>query len=400
METRLSGAAASAATRIDNADRLIHIGAPKCGSTALQTSLDHHRHALRTAGLVYVSRGVHWIDAVKAAVGAPDRITGRVPARSAWMEMVAEVAAATPVRGGGPRAILSSEWFSSAHEERVRQIAEDLDPERLHAILIVRPLFNTLPSAWQQALKLGGRQPLSEWLEEALHQPETPRSQRIWLKHRYDQVAARWARVLGADRLTVVVADEREPSFIFRAMEQLVGIPEGTLGATPRRTNPSLSAFEADVLAQLNHRYFDEGGSLRNYRADVLRTFDGYVNGIRTGSVEKSVVPSEHVDAVHTLSRQVADGIASTGCRVIGNLDALRLQPRMERSGSAHTPVAAQRAVDVQSAAGMIYAIMISAGMAELRAPIAGFGGRGSRLRAQARRFARNLRALLKFGRA
>ena len=362
-------------------DRVIHIGAPKCGSTALQEAFKANREAMRAAGVQYIGRQAHWVDAAKSAVGARDRVTSKPVPLDEWMKLLREVASVS-----GATALISSEWFASATEERVRSIVSDLDPARLHAVLIIRPLNKTLPSAWQQGLKLGGTEGLTEWLEMVLKDPTAARSSRVWSKHRYDVIAKRWADALGPDRLSVIVANEKEPNYIFSTFGELLGLPPGTLTTPLKRTNPSLSAFEADTLAELNRYYFEGGGSLRDYRAGVMRTFDSYVNSLRRGPIERSAIALEQIEAVHQLNSEIAVGIRSIGCTVTGDLDQFASDTAGAADADAAAPAAGlpQRDADVRSAAGMIYALMVTTGIADPTTPLPGFGGRAERMKHQA----------------
>ena len=353
-------------------DRVIHIGAPKCGSTALQSAFHQNRDALRSDGVTYIGESSHWISAAKAVAEVSDRISGKNPPISEWERLVKEVISVT-----SGTALISSEWFAAASEASVQRIVNDLDAKRLHAVLVIRPLTSTLPSAWQQGLKLGGRQGLSEWLDTILNDPEDPRSKRVWSKHRYDQIARRWVSALGKERVTVVVADESDPAYIFTALSQILGLKQGSLSAPPKRTNPSLSAFEADTLAELNKIYFDRGGTLYAYRSGVLRTFDGYVNSIRSGAAQRSAISSAQMPAVQALNTSIAAGIREAGCRVFGDLDRFA----SAQQGAQATPpedagAAEQRSADVRSAAGMMYALMVTTGIADPTTPLPGFGKR------------------------
>lgn len=353
-------------------DRVIHIGAPKCGSTALQSAFYRNRDALRLEGVTYIGESAHWTSAAKAIVEVADRVTGKNPPLSEWKRLIREVES---VSAG--TALISSEWFAAARVDQVQQIVADLDRSRLQAILVIRPLTSTLPSAWQQGLKLGGKLRLSEWLETVLQDPGDPRSKRVWSKHRYDLIAQRWVAALGRERVTVVVADESNPAFIFTAFGQILGLNPGTLSAPPKRTNPSLSAFEADALAELNKTYFDRGGTMYAYRSGVLRTFDGYVNSLRTGPTQRSVIPASHLPAVQALNATIAAGIQALGCRVLGDLDRFaHVQQAPHTYSSDEATSAEQRSADIQSAAGMMYALMITTGIAETVTPLPGFGKR------------------------
>jgi len=373
-------------------DRVIHIGAPKCGSTALQSAFYQNRAALRSEGVTYIGESSHWISAAKAVAEVPDRISGKNPPISEWERLVREVRAVT-----SGTALISSEWFSAAKEGSVQRIVNDLDAKRLHAVLVIRPLTSTLPSAWQQGLKLGGRQGLSEWLDTILNNAEDPRSKRVWSKHRYDLIAQRWVAALGRERVTVVVANESDPAFIFTAFSQVLGLTQGTLSAPPKRTNPSLSAFEADTLAELNKIYFERGGTMYAYRSGVLRTFDGYVNSLRSGSAQRSTISPAQLSTVQALNTSIAAGIREAGCRVLGDLDRFA----NAQHGTRATPPESggadeQRSADVRSAAGMMYALMITTGVAETVAPLPGFGNRRALFYYQARSLlSRTKRAVL-----
>jgi len=353
-------------------DRVIHIGAPKCGSTALQSAFYQNRDALQSEGVTYIGESSHWISAAKAVAEVSDRISGKNPPISEWERLVKKVNAVT-----SGTALISSEWFSAASEASVQRIVSDLDANRLHAVLVIRPLTSTLPSAWQQGLKLGGKQALSEWLDTVLIHPEDPRSKRVWSKHRYDQIAERWITALGRERVTVVVADESDPTYIFMALSQILGLRQGSLSAPPKRTNPSLSAFEADALAELNKIYFERGGTLYAYRSGVLRTFDGYVNSLRSGSAQRSTISPAQLPAVQALNTSIATGIREAGCRVLGDLDQFANPQQGTRTNpSADQGAAEQRSADVRSAAGMMYALMVTTGVADPATPLPGFGKR------------------------
>jgi len=353
-------------------DRVIHIGAPKCGSTALQSAFYQNRDALQSEGVTYIGESSHWISAAKAVAEVSDRISGKNPPISEWERLVKKVNAVT-----SGTALISSEWFSAASEASVQRIVRDLDANRLHAVLVIRPLTSTLPSAWQQGLKLGGKQALSEWLDTVLIHPEDPRSKRVWSKHRYDQIAERWITALGRERVTVVVADESDPTYIFMALSQILGLRQGSLSAPPKRTNPSLSAFEADALAELNKIYFERGGTLYAYRSGVLRTFDGYVNSLRSGSAQRSTISPAQLPAVQALNTSIATGIREAGCRVLGDLDQFANPQQGTRTNpSADQGAAEQRSADVRSAAGMMYALMVTTGVADPATPLPGFGKR------------------------
>jgi len=360
----------------------MHIGAPKCGSTALQSWLDINRANLAAQGAHYVSEGAHWIAPAKALAGAADRVSGKsVPMRE-WERLVAAVRKATPDSGSTARAIISSEWYAGASDDAVERTARDLDGSRMRVLLFVRPLSSTLVSAWQQALKLGGKQSLQEWLTTIFDEPTSPTAERVWGKHRYDLIAARWAKRIGGDRVSIVVLDPTNPESLFRTVEEIVGVAPGSASAAPSRTNQSLSPFESDVLLALNQEFYARGGTLRGYRQGVLRTFDGYVNSVRVATPEKMRLPQSWEPRVVALNEEIAAGIERSGVQVIGDLALFRTSAA-QGGLITETP---DRAGHVAAAAGMLYSLLVTTGIAQASQPIPGFGSQRERTSATTRR--------------
>lgn len=371
------------------ADRFMHIGAPKCGSTALQSWLDINRATLAAQGVHYVSEGAHWIAPAKALVGAFDRVGGKpVPMRE-WERLVAAVRKATPDSGSTARAIISSEWYAGASDDAVERAVRDLDGSRMHVLLFVRPLSSTLVSAWQQALKLGGKQSLQEWLTTIFDEPTSPTAERAWGKHRYDLIAARWAKRIGGDRVSIVVLDPTNPESLFRTVEEIAGVVPGSASAAPSRMNQSLSPFESDVLLALNKEFYVRGGTLRGYRQGVLRTFDGYVDSVRTGTPEKLRFPQSWEPRVAALNEEIAVGIERSGAQIVGDLTRFRTS-NTHRDTVAET---ATRSAEVASAAGMLYSLLVTTGIAQPTKLLPGFGSQRDRTVAQIQRVLDSIRA-------
>jgi hypothetical protein len=367
----------------------MHIGAPKCGSTALQSWLDINRANLAAQGAHYVSEGAHWIAPAKALVGAFDRVGGKpVPMRE-WERLVAAVRKATPDSGSTARAIISSEWYAGASDDAVERAVRDLDGSRMHVLLFVRPLSSTLVSAWQQALKLGGKQSLQEWLTTIFDEPTSPTAERAWGKHRYDLIAARWAKRIGGDRVSIVVLDPTNPESLFRTVEEIAGVVPGSASAAPSRTNQSLSPFESDVLLALNKEFYVRGGTLRGYRQGVLRTFDGYVDSVRTGTPEKLRFPQSWEPRVAALNEEIAVGIERSGAQIVGDLTRFRTS-NTHRDTVAET---ATRSAEVASAAGMLYSLLVTTGIAQPTKLLPGFGSQRDRTVAQIQRVLDSIRA-------
>ena len=354
-------------------DRIIHIGAPKCGSTTLQALWHANRAELERAGVHYVGNRTHWAAPAQAVSGIKQRIAGVVPPISNWESLTKEVVATTE-----RLALISSEWYASAPAEPVQRIVRDLGRDRMHAVLVVRPIAKTLPSAWQQRLKFGYRSSFSHFLERLLDD-EYPLGHaahelkaRFWLKHRYDEIATRWADALGPDRVTVIVADERNRPFVVDSFSSILGVDPAKMTILPPKTNPSLSKFEAEVLLKVNQRYAELGGTQIDYKKLVWRTFDGFVNHLQETTSERTGIPEESVKDVERMSLQIENGLRESGVRIIGNL-GLFSDPVSTGKSATSAAELEQEAERVHSAANMVIATMITSGILQPKEPMPGF---------------------------
>ncbi|HET8786933.1 MAG TPA: hypothetical protein VFM38_14960, partial [Candidatus Limnocylindrales bacterium] len=182
--------------------RLVHIGPHKTGTTSLQAALWSARPELIRQGVRHVGRSQNPSVAVRAVVRQPSPYSvDRPPSMSNWNALVREIDAAKE-----PRIVVSSEFFAWADSEAIGRIVSDLDPERVHVAVTLRPLARVIPSMWQQNVQLGTVTPLEAWVHEILDDRTKP----FWQLQRHDELIRRWLEVVGPERLTAVVVDDRD----------------------------------------------------------------------------------------------------------------------------------------------------------------------------------------------
>ena len=75
----------------------------------------------------------------------------------------------------------------------------------------LRSLGRVMPSMWQQNIQSGAVGELDTWLRQMLERPPDKPPAPFWTLHRHDELIARWADVVGVDRVTVVVVDDARP---------------------------------------------------------------------------------------------------------------------------------------------------------------------------------------------
>ena len=227
--------------------RVLHIGPPKTGTTAVQAAMHEARAALRDQGVRYLGRQRHSGDAVRSVLGRPSpRLGGKVPPGSYWQGIVGEARDAAE-----PRLIFSSEFLAGADEAAVERVVASFDPGSVHVVATFRPLARLLPSQWQQDVRRGAVEPFPTWLEKVLG-PDPGAAPYFWRSHRFDAVVERWVRVVGPDRFTIIALDARDRGFMLRSFEALLALRPGTLVERPSLSNRSLTHPEAEAIRALN----------------------------------------------------------------------------------------------------------------------------------------------------
>ena len=359
--------------------RLVHIGAHKTGTTALQAAMWGARDAMHDQGVRYAGRYRNPASAVRAVTGQESLYSDKPPPMREWRSLVHEIANARE-----PRLVVSSEYFAYADAAAIRRIAADLDASRLHIVVTLRPLARVIPSMWQQSVQGGQRMPLERWLHHLFPEPPATSSAPFWNLGRHDELITRWAEVVGVDRVTAVVVDPRDHTFSLRVFERMLGLREGTLELVHDRTNRSLTLSEAESVRAFNIR-FKQAGLSRALHARVMRFGAAQHLKLREpGDDEAGIhLPAWSLERVAQVSAKVTDRIAASGVRVVGDLSDLTvpdLGPARASPdpGAAHTgasePVQASPAI----AASLAMGVLIASGATRHRA------GAGGKLEADA----------------
>ena len=342
------------AARLPERAVLLHVGPHKTGTTSVQYAFHLARPALAEHGVRYAGSRRHSVEAAQAVRGVRPKVSHRHGVRQ-WRELVDESRTAADAR-----VVISSEWLSEATPEAIGAIVEDLGADRVHVVVTLRPLASILPSQWQQYVQGGVTLAYDEWLDAVLRHPELRITTSFWQRHLHDQLVGRWAEVVGSDRVTVIVADDHDPGFVLRAFETLLGLPEQTLLLHEDRSNRSLTWPEIEVIRQINAA-LDEAGVDSSLRQGLV--LFGAAPAIR----ERVPLPGEPrietpgwaVDEAIRIGTEIADGIAATGVRVVGDLARLATAPARRHTAGDPPPdawpeIAAQAVRGVLSRSGVL----------------------------------------------
>lgn len=322
---------------------LLHIGAPKSGTTFLQSIMWENKEGLAAAGLLLP--GVDQFDAFYATMtvrevtrekGLPDR------AADAWSRLCAEAA-----EWDGD-VVISHEFFAAANGRQAERAVRDLAPAPVHIVMTARDYVSQVPALWQEAVKVGSQATFGEFVAEMLAGQR--RGPLGWGATDIVDVLDRWSRTIPAQNVHVVtVPPSGAPrDLLWRRYCQVLGIePEGW--AIPdTRHNRSMGAVQVELLRRVNAHLSPPLGRagaphyrwIRRYLAeDVLVSHDGRRFGVSRDAALQLRDRAE--SAVSTIGER--------GWHVVGDLDDL-LGEQVDASRADPAQVTDEELVDEASA--------------------------------------------------
>jgi len=336
--------------------RILHIGPPKTGTTALQAAFHVNRAAVESQGVHYSSNGRHAMTAVLAGIDQPSpwSVDRTPPPRWLWTRLLADL------RGSkAGRVVLSSEFFADAAPDAIRRVVDEIDPARIQVVVTLRPLARIIPSQWQQFVQNQLSQPLDAWLDKLLNEPRGAVTPAFWKRHRHDELVARWADVVGPDRLTVVALDDRDHDMVLRVFERLTGLRDGTLVTEPDLANRSLTVPEVETLRAFNVAFREAKLPVPLYSRIVRFGTAAHLRMRQPAADEPRIqLPDWSIEPIEALAREMMDSIRAHGVRVVGDLDGL------VGAGPGRAPDAAPVSVTPEVAARAAMGVLIASGLA------------------------------------
>jgi hypothetical protein len=303
---------------------ILHVGFHKSGTSALQESFAAQRAELAAAGVLYpnIGRKAHhriaWALTQKPW-GWKARGGETTPFKH-FSKMVRLVN-----RSGTEKIVLSSEFFSELSSEQIQKIAGTIKGREVKILFTLRPLVKLLASSYQQYLKYGTKADYVEWLHSVLDEPGVSKvNPTFWKRHMHGDVVARWSEVFGDQSVTVVIADEAKPEFLFESVNDLLGLSKDFLKAQSTGSNRSLSLEEVSLLLELNRKFPKE----REWSEYLTFVRNGYIRQltdhvpIKEGSA-KLLTPTWAIEKANVIAATSKQKIKASGAKVLGDIESL-----------------------------------------------------------------------------
>ncbi len=322
---------------------MLHVGAPKTGSTYLQSVLWRNRMLLRDAGWLYpVERAEEHFSATidLRGMGWAGRADG--PWSGAWGLVAARVAS------WPGSVILSNELLGGVTAEQAEQVVDALGGagRDVHVVFTARDLARQLPSDWQEHLKHRHDVTLSRFVGDLVtlgRDAPAPFGELFWGLHDPETVLSTWAELVPAERVHVVTvpqgrtqsappppADQPQSRSGSQQLWQRFAAAAGLqhldvdLDVEPR--NVSLGVVEAELLRRLNTLLRGRLTHEDQYEYLVRRMLSERVLASPQRSVavsERPTLPPEQQEWALQRSRQMVEHLEQAGYDVVGDLAEL-----------------------------------------------------------------------------
>ena len=321
---------------------VLHVGAPKTGTTFLQKRLLRLHDRLRDEHGVLFPADVydrHYFAAVDLQDGM---FHGSYIAesRGQW----ARVAAAARQWPG--TSVISHEVLASARPEHVRRALDDLAPAEVHVVYTARDLGRQLTSRWQEDVKHGLTETFEQWWAAVARRDEHHGHAR-WFWHTDDptDVVTRWGDAVGLDRFHLVTVPRGGgPDVLWERFAGVVGFdPAVAADDAEDEENAGLGVAEVELLRRVN-RALQGLYPATDYNLAVKGVLAHETLRRHTGD-RRITLPPDLYPAVRELAEEWVATLEARGVRIVGDVE--ELLPRPPAPGGEPGTAAAEDVLDV-----------------------------------------------------
>jgi hypothetical protein len=217
---------------------VIHIGAPKTGTTFLQEVLFANKERLEEHGVLVP--GSQWGFHAGAATGLRQGRDGR--RYGEWTRLLD-----TAREWSGETTIVSCEWFPMATAEQTAEALTQLQEiGELHVVATARDLVDQVPSAWQEVLKLGQSTPIDEFVSMM----DRPKGRWCWSVLDVAEALERWGAGLPPEQVHVVTLPPRggPPGALWDRFAAACGIDPSWCATDVKFARESIGVEAASLL--------------------------------------------------------------------------------------------------------------------------------------------------------
>lgn len=299
---------------------LVHVGAPKTGTSYLQDVLFLNRESLAAEGTLYPAdrfdehflaaldlMELQWGGLETQAVGAWDRLAGR--ARS-WQGTV----------------IVSHEILATASRQQVHRALDSFGDAEVHVVLSARDLARQIPAEWQENVKHRRTVDYRTFLD-TISDParDGELASWFWGVQEVPDILDRWGATLPPERVHLVTVPKPggPRDLLWKRFTKVFGLDDAELELGTDRANPSMGVPETVLVRRINEEVNDGALAGEDYRELVRELLAHRTLSRRSGSPRLGLPPDVRTWAVE-LSESWIEELTARGYDVVGSLDELR----------------------------------------------------------------------------
>lgn len=292
---------------------LLHVGAPKTGTSYLETIMWSQLERLEADGI--------WLPGKRRR--AHDALMGEVRG-GVWRHddpwwTWAKVGDAARQRTD--TVLVSKEMLSGATAEQTRIALDPLEGQEVHVVVTVRQLAGALPSAWQQLVKARGKTPFGEWLAALRDDPQHS----YWHHHDPVSILKRWAPDLPPEQVHVIVMPVGpDPTELWKRFASIIGVDPAAYDTPERLPNESFGAIEVETLRRVN---VGLGSALPMREPYISNVRDAFTRPVLLGKPRekrKFGIPAEYAEWLDERAAQTIQELRDLSCTIVGDLEELR----------------------------------------------------------------------------
>ena len=319
---------------------VVHIGAPKTGTTYLQSLMWANKaHLMKAGTLLPGDRQQFHFRTGADLYGSQGLERTRGMGTAGFWKKFAKAARRTSAQ----IVLLSDERLAGVPASGVEQVSELQDEREIHVVYAIRNLANLLPSAWQTQVRHGIKQPFVEWTKRILASaPGDEVRPQFWSRHDLTDVVGRWkAAVADPSHIHVVTVPPRSegPHVLWSRFAEASGLPAELPVMDAPRTNTTLDYAQTEFMRRVNAELGDDLGhdGYRRFMRNMLS--HRLMSGLAKGGGPK--VPPDLADGIELRAGEIIEYLKGADVDLIGSIDDLT--PRL---GPEHEPPADEEVLD------------------------------------------------------
>jgi hypothetical protein len=299
---------------------LVHVGAPKTGTSFVQDVLWLNRASLAEQGILYPADRFdeHFLAALDLlelpwggleaqAVGAWDRLASRI-------------------RDWQGTAIVSHEILATATKQQVQRALHSFGEAEVHIVLSARDLVRQIPAEWQENVKHRRTIGYREFLDTITDpRRDGELASWFWGVQEVPDILDRWGSTLPPDRVHLITVPKpgAPRDLLWERFAAVLGLDAAALRPETNRSNASLGVPETAFVRRVNERV--NNGVLRNddYRVLVRELLAHRTLSLHTTSPRLTLPADVRAWAVDLSDAWIA-ALAASSYDVHGSLEELR----------------------------------------------------------------------------